>query len=252
MSWVSIVAIGLACAACQPYPSEQQVATLPAHPESSYSQSQAACRGFSAPVTTGGKPEEANGQACQQPDGSWRMVQNTPGLPAQTYVLPAPRQQEAATSTAAQASAPGQPTADANAPGQPSSSQPPCTSYTAPVTVGGQPQQAVIEACPQPDGSWRITQNTPGLPTQVYEIPAPASSPYSYEYPYPTEFAYPDLFPYWFGTPWFFGLGPSIVVVRNFHHFHHGFGHGFPHGFGRGFGGFGHGFAAARGGGGHR
>ena len=61
--------------------------------------------------------------------------------------------------------------------------QPPaCTSYTVPLTVGGQPQQAVVEACQQPDGSWRITQTTPGLPPQVYEGPAAASPPYSAGY----------------------------------------------------------------------
>jgi hypothetical protein len=106
---------------------------------------------------------------------------------------------------------------------------------------------AVIEACPQPDGGWRVTQNTPGLPAQVYEVPPPAVSPYPYGYPYSADYAYPEYFPYWAGAPWFFGLAPSIVVVQRFNHFHHGFGHGFGHGFARGFG---HGFAAARGGGG--
>jgi hypothetical protein len=138
---------------------------------------------------------------------------------------------------------------------RPPAAQPACTSYTVPVTVGGQPQQAVVEACQQPDGSWRITQNTPGLPPQVYEVPPPPASSYPYAYPdyyaYPDFYSYPDFFPYWWGSPWFFGLGPSIVVVQRFNHFHgfhHGFGHGFAHGFG-------HGFAAVRGGGmagGHR
>ena len=61
--------------------------------------------------------------------------------------------------------------------GQPQAApQPPaCSSYTVPLTVGGQPQQAVVEACPQADGSWRITQTTPGLPPQVYEMPAPTA-----------------------------------------------------------------------------
>jgi len=160
-------------------------------------------------------------------------VQNTPGLPVQAYALEPPGQPVAA-STAA----------------QPQPNQSRCSSYTAPVTVGGQPRQAVIEACPQPDGSWKITQNTPGLPSQVYQVPPPSSYPYAY--PYPVDYAYPDFFPYWIGSPWFFGLAPSIVVVQRFHHFHHGFGHGFGHGFARGFGpGFGRGFAAAHGGG-HR
>jgi hypothetical protein len=162
-------------------------------------------------------------------------VQNTPGLPAQAYTLEQP----------------GQPAAAANAAPPPPPDQPPCSSYTAPVTVGGQPRQAIIEACPQPDGSWRITQNTPGLPTQIYQVPPPAASPYPYTYPYPIDYAYPDFFPYWLGSPWYFGLGPSIVVVQRFHRFNHGFGHGFGHGFARGFGpGFGHSFSGGHGGGG--
>jgi hypothetical protein len=124
---------------------------------------------------------------------------------------------------------------------QPAAAEPACSSYTVPVTVGGQQQQASVEACQQPDGSWRITQNTPGLPPQVYEVPAPAYPPY----PYPAGYAYPDYFPYWWGSPWYFGLAPSIFFVQRFNHFHHGFHRGFAHGSARH--GFGHGFAAARG-----
>lgn len=225
MRWVPIFTIVPVCIACQAQPEGTQVAQAPSEP---------VCHEFKAPVMAGGRAEQASGQACEQPDGSWQVVQNTPGLPAQTYTLESP----------------GQPAA-ANTAGQAPSNQPPCSSYTAQVTVEGQPRQAVIEACPQPDGSWKVTQNTPGLPTQVYQVPPPAA--YPYVYPYPVDYAYPDFFPYWVGEPWFFGLAPSIVVVQRFHHFHHGFGHGFGHGFTRGFGpGFGHGFAATRaGGGGH-
>ena len=118
------------------------------------------------------------------------------------------------------------------------------------MTVGGQQQQAAVEACQQPDGSWRITQNTPGLPPQVYEVPEPAYAPY----PYPVGSAYPDFSPYWggwWGSPWYWGLAPSIVFVQRFNRFHHGFHHGFHRGFAHGSGhrGFGHGFAAARAGG---
>jgi hypothetical protein len=129
---------------------------------------------------------------------------------------------------------------------QPAAAPPDCSSYTAPVTVGGLQQQAVVEACQQPDGSWRITQNTPGLPPQVYEVPAPTPSPY----PYPLGYAYPDYFPYWWGSPGYFGLAPSIVFVQRFNGFHHSFHHGFHRGFAHGSGqGFGHRFAAARAGG---
>ena len=141
----------------------------------------------------------------------------------------------------------GQPQPAPDASTQPPAAQPACSSYTVPLTVGGQPQQAVVEACQQADGSWRVTQTTPGLPPQVYEVPAPASSAYPSAYSFPQAYASPEFYPYWGwgGGPWFFGLAPSIIVVQRFHHFHHGFGHGM-HGFGHAHGfahGSGHGFA---------
>jgi surface antigen len=144
------------------------------------------------------------------------------------------------------------PSATQPASAQPPATQPSCNSYTVPVTVGGQPQQAVVEACQQADGSWRITQTTPGLPPQVYEVPAPAYSPYPSAYSNPEAYPYSDFSPHWgwegwgwAGAPWFLGLAPSIVVVQRFHHFHYGFAHG-GHGFAHGAG---HGFAGMRGGG---
>src|SRR6516162_553718 len=116
-----------------------------------------------------------------------------------------------------------------------------CRDLTAPITVGGRPEQANTRACQQPDGSWRITQTTPGLPPQVYVVPPPAEYPYGSAYS--DYYGYPSYYPYWAAEPWFFGLGPTIVVARRFPHFHHGFGHGFDGGFAHGFhGGFGHGF----------
>ncbi len=231
MRWMPMLAVVLACGACQPLPDASLAANSAGQVSAAQTASQPDCREFTTPVTAAGQPAQASGRACRQPDGSWRVVQNTPGLPTQEYVVPRPDQAPPPTQTA-------------SAEPSPSPSPPPCTSYTVPVTVGGQPQQAVVEACPQPDGSWRITQTTPGLPPQVYEVPAPPYAPYSGAYAY----AYPDFFPYWFDVPWYFGLAPSIVVVQHFNHFHHGFGHGFMHGFG-------HGFATVRGGaiaGGHR
>jgi surface antigen len=238
MRWLLVVAAMMACAACQPAPEGSQVAALPY-------QTEQGCHDFTTPVTTGGRSEQARGEACEQPDGSWQVVQNTPGLPAQAYVLEPPGQPAATASTPV----PLEPTQRPAT--QPPANQPACGSYTVPVTVGEQPRQAVITGCPQPDGSWKITQTTPGLPTQVYQVPPPASTPYPYDHPYPVDYAYPEFFPYWGGAPWYFGLAPSIVVVQRFRHFQHGFPRGFAHGFGRGFGpGFGHHFAAARGGGG--
>ena len=45
-----------------------------------------------------------------------------------------------------------------------------CRKYQMPITVGGVQKQADVLACRQSDG-WRITQTTPGLPTQVYTVP---------------------------------------------------------------------------------
>jgi hypothetical protein len=107
-----------------------------------------------------------------------------------------------------------------------------CREFTAQVTVGGQPQQAVGMACQQPDGRWRVTQNTPGLPEQVYTLPPQAI--YLYQSPEP----------YW--DPWFYGpafVGGPVFLTHGFHHFHHfhGFHHGGFHHGGFGHGGFGHG-----------
>jgi hypothetical protein len=234
MRLISTLVVVLACVACQPQPDPMQIALAPGQPQSGQSRLQAKCDELTVPVTVGGKPEQASARSCRQPDGSWRVVQDTPGLPTQDYLVPPSGETASPATTAAQSPA----------------DQSPCTSYTVPVTVGGQQLQAVMESCRQPDGSLRITQNTPGLPLQVYVVPPPAE--YSNGYLYPDYYAYPFYYPYWAAEPWFFGLGPTIVMARRFslfrHGFHGGFAHGFHHGFGGGFSG-GHGSGR---GGGHR
>ena len=124
-----------------------------------------------------------------------------------------------------------------------------CQTTSVPLTVGDRPELATIEACPQPDGSWRITQTTPGLPPQVYLMPAPPANVYPSVYP--DYWDYFDYWPYWAAGPWFWGIGPTVVIVRHFHHFHDvdhgrpGFARPMPHGFG-------HAVAAAPGGAGMR
>jgi hypothetical protein len=104
--------------------------------------------------------------------------------------------------------------------GEPQSGPPNCHEFTVQVAVGGQPQQAVGQACQQPDGSWRITQNTPGLPQQVYTLPPQAI--YLSQYPEP----------YYWWDPWFYGplafAGGPVFFGHGFHHFHQhdGFHHG--------------------------
>jgi surface antigen len=39
-----------------------------------YNSSGAYCRQFQETVTLGGQPKQGNGYACQQPDGSWKVV----------------------------------------------------------------------------------------------------------------------------------------------------------------------------------
>jgi hypothetical protein len=100
-----------------------------------------------------------------------------------------------------------------------------CREFTAQVTVEGQPRQAAGQTCQQPDGSWQVTVNTPGLPQQVYTLPPQAIQLY----------AYPE--PYFWWDPWFygplFGGGPVFLANRfHRHHFHHNGGshHGGFHG----------------------
>jgi surface antigen len=106
--------------------------------------------------------------------------------------------------------------AESSPPDQSQAQNPPeaaCRDFAAPVTVGGQPEQASGQACQQPDGSWHITQTIPGLPTLEYALP-----------PIPAYY-YPYLYPGYWSDAWDYGaplyLGSSIVFANGFHHFHH-------------------------------
>ena len=132
-----------------------------------------------------------------------------------------------------------------------------CREFTAPITVGGQQQQAVGQACQQPDVSWQITQDTPGLAPQVYTLPPEAFD--AYPYPYAYDWADPWTFdsPFFAGGPIFFGGGfRHFHDHGDFHHFHRhdGFRHEPFHGgfHGGGFHGGGFHGGGFHGGGGHR
>jgi len=45
-----------------------------------------------------------------------------------------------------------------------------CRQFNAEVMIGGQPQPAYAWACEQPDGSWRISQETPPQSPQVDSV----------------------------------------------------------------------------------
>jgi hypothetical protein len=98
----------------------------------------------------------------------------------------------------------------------PAAALPPnCSEFLEMVTVEGKPVQATVRACLQPDDSWQITQTTPGLPVQVYDVAPPA---YPWEY-YDYVLAGPWYFDPFFGFG--FGFLPEFIFVEHFHHHHH-------------------------------
>ena len=198
---------------------------------------QADC-GAAVPATSSGMVDHSAGPACQS-SVLPHFVQRRPGF----WIA-----QDAGPGSGGNAAEPPAVLRAADTP--PPAGAAACVSYPLPVVVGGQSLQATIVACAQPDGSWRATQYTPGLPPQVYTVPAPPAAGGSLG-PSPNDYAsggdYQDWGPDWAGGPWFWGFAPAIVVVQRFHFFHgfhHGFTHGFAHGFAHGFShGFAHGFA---------
>jgi surface antigen len=198
MRAILCLALPLFCAACTrpaytPPPTAivipQSAARVSAAPQN--------CREYTTPVLVGGRSETASGVACEQADGSWRIVDNTPGLPPQSYTMPPPGSAQEVAGTAP--------------PGQPD-----CREYTVPITVGTAQKQGVGESCRQPDGSWRIVEDTPGLPQQVYLVPPPLYPPPGYVYD-----------PWLYGPP--FALTGSFLFFHRFHHFDHGHDHDHGH-----------------------
>lgn len=90
-----------------------------------------------------------------------------------------------------------------------------------PVMVDGQQRQAVGQVCQQPDGFWRVTQNTPGLPLQVYTLPAQMI----YVTSNPGQYSWVNSWGY--GPPFF--AGGLVFFGHGFHHFGHKHFHGGSH-----------------------
>jgi hypothetical protein len=76
----------LAVAVTQPGP--LAASTLPVQYQQAQGDIAPNCREFTSTVTIGGQPQQAFGQACQQPDGSWQITQTAPGQPPVAYTLP--------------------------------------------------------------------------------------------------------------------------------------------------------------------
>jgi hypothetical protein len=87
---------------------------------------------------------------------------------------------------------------------------PECRAYATSVIIAGQQTPATGLACPQPDGSWRISQTAPGL-MQVHEAPAGVLYPPPYAYYGPSTYAPPVAL----------GLGAAFVVKDRHHHRRH-------------------------------
>ena len=53
------------------------------------------------------------------------------------------------------------------------------------MTINGEPTDATGEACLQPDGTWQVTENAPGVPQpQVFVVPPPPTNYVTYPYPW--------------------------------------------------------------------
>jgi hypothetical protein len=166
------------------------------------------CRSSGTADATADRPL---GQACRDPSLGGRITQRGPGF----WAL-----DDAATEPGRDPADP-QPTVLGGAGPISSPDGTACRRYPLPVTVAGQPMQAMIVACPRADGGWQVTQYTPGLPPQVYIGPAP---------PEPADFAgndygYPESYPDWADWPSLSGFAPANIGGRRFHDFRQPFDH---------------------------
>ena len=60
-----------------------------------------------------------------------------------------------------------------------------CREFATTVMVNGAPVAATGQACQRPDGTWQVTQYTPGYPQpQVFVVPPPPYDYYVYPYPW--------------------------------------------------------------------
>jgi hypothetical protein len=248
MRSISIVALAVALAAGQFAASEIALAATAGPLQPGQTNAQADCP---AAAPSGTADPSAN-SACGQAKFSWHIVEQHPGFWTLDQVAPGSSRNAADPQPAVlQPTAPQ--IADAPAP----SGGPGCTSYPLPIVLNGQPQQATVIACPQANGSWQTTRYTPGLPPQVYTVPAQAADASSAAAASPDDYGAPSYYSYgdWAGLPWFYGFAPAVVTGQGFdrfrnargfgfarasihgvaHGFDHGFAHGFNHGVARGF-----------------
>ncbi len=226
MRSIPILAVAVALAAGQVAAGEIALAATAGPSQPGQTTPQADCPA----AAPNGTAERSANSACVQASVSWRIVEQRPGFWTLDQVAPGSSRNAADPQPAVP-----QPTAPHVAAVPAPIGGPGCTSYPLPIVLNGQPQQATVIACPQADGSWRTTQYTPGLPPQVYTVPAQAADASADDYCVPGYSQFGD----WGGLPWFYGFAPATFAGQGFSRFQqargfafrHGFAHGFAHGF---------------------
>lgn len=195
--------------------------------------------GTASSRNSSGNPTGQSTNATCSPEGlDWHLSQHGPGFWTLEATAPAP----------GDVAGGPHPTVLPTPSSQASADVPGCISYRLMVVISGEPREATVVGCPRPNGGWQVTQYTPGLPTQVFNVPAPPTTA-----PSPDDFGGWNSAPVWdwAAQPWFFGFAPAVVAgsgFNRFHRFRHEFAHGFRHGFDRGFAhGFAHGVASNHG-----
>jgi hypothetical protein len=214
-------------------------------PPAAQEAAQTKCGTTSPGIFSGDANEQLPNPGCPPERLDWRLSQHGPGFWTADAAAPALADVSGAPRATVLRTPPSRAPAD----------PPGCTTYPFMVVISGEPREATVVACPQPDGSWQVTQSTPGLPTQSFTVPPPP----------PEADAPGEDFGAWGTTPagdwaegpwpWFFGIAPAVVVSREFNRFDR-FGNKLGHRFNRGFAhgsavgravGFGHSFVQAQG-----
>ncbi|HEY2539815.1 MAG TPA: hypothetical protein VGI28_10020 [Stellaceae bacterium] len=210
----------------------EATAAGPPLPQQQKQITRADCGTASAAGSTGDPGQHMAGPGCRPAGFASRLEERRPGFWTADDVAAPP----------GEVASEAPPAIFRAGPSQTSTNAPACPSYPLMVVISGEPREATVVACPQPDGSWQVTQYTPGLPTQSFTVPSePAAGSSPDDLGTGGDFANWGSAPAWdwAAQPWFFGFAPSLLVGQQFnrlHHFRHEFGRGEfgRHEFGRG------------------
>lgn len=139
----------------------QVEATAAGLPQPQQQTTQVECGTASAAASPGNRDQRMAGAACRPATLGNRLAERRPGFWTADEAASAP----------GQVAREARPASFSAALSQASPAGPPCTSYALMVVISGEPREATVVACPQPDSSWQVTQYTPGLPAQSFTAP---------------------------------------------------------------------------------